>query len=161
MHLYFAYGSNLNHAGMARRCPDSAPVGPRRARGLAADLPGRRRHRAASGARTHGALWKISERDLEQLDRYEGYPSLYGREQSPVLGRRRAGRDHLRDARRGPLPRASLAAYLETIRQGYEQWGLPKIALEFAVARVRDRLFDLGIRRFEPDGPKRLRPASQ
>ena len=28
MHLYFAYGSNLNHAGMARRCPDSAPVGP-------------------------------------------------------------------------------------------------------------------------------------
>ena len=49
-------------------------------------------------------------------------------------------------------------AYLETIRQGYEQWGLPQIALELAVARVKKRLFDLGIRRFEPDGPKRLRP---
>lgn len=50
-------------------------------------------------------------------------------------------------------------AYLATIRRGYEQWGLPIIALDFAMAQVKDRLFDLGINRFEPDGPKRLRPA--
>jgi len=28
-----------------------------------------------------------------------------------------------------------------------------------AVAKVKDRLYDRGVRSFEPDGPKRLRPA--
>ena len=50
--------------------------------------------------------------------------------------------------------------YLATIRGGYKQWGLPRIALDFAVAKVEDRLFDLGITRLEPDGPKRLRPST-
>ena len=116
--------------------------------------------RRRRGARTHGALWRISDRDLERLDTYEGYPSLYGREKLPVLTAAGAGRRHLRDARRGPLPGPALGGYLDTIRRGYEQWELPLIALDFAVAQVKNRLFDLGVRRFEPDGPKRLRPAS-
>ena len=140
--------------------PGFGSGGAGRARGLAADLPGRCRHRAARRGKYYGALWKVSQRDLEQLDRYEGYPSLYGRELLSV----QLGGDELsaityvmrdRDSYRG-LPSPS---YLETIRQGYEEWGLPKLALELAVARVRERLFDLGIRHFEPDGPKRLRPA--
>ena len=159
MHLYFAYGSNLNHAEMARRCPDSAPAGPAVLKGWQLTFQGVADIERQGGARTHGALWKVSQRDLEQLDRYEGYPSLYGRELLPV----RLGGDELsaityvmRD-RNGYLGLPS-PSYLETIRQGYEEWGLPKLALEVAVARVREGLFDLGIRRFEPDGPKRLRP---
>ena len=118
--------------------------------------------RRRRGARTHGALWRISDRDLERLDTYEGYPSLYGREKVPVL----SGDDELvavtyvmrdEDHYLG-LPSA---AYLDTIRRGYEQWELPLIALDFAVAQVKNRLFDLGVHRFEPDGPKRLRPASR
>ena len=50
-------------------------------------------------------------------------------------------------------------AYYGTVKRGYEQWDLPVLALEIAAARVEDRLFDLGIRSFEPDGRKRLRAA--
>jgi gamma-glutamylcyclotransferase (GGCT)/AIG2-like uncharacterized protein YtfP len=159
-HLYFAYGSNLNREAMADRCPDSEPLGPATLEGWQLTFQGvadiHRRH----GARTQGALWRISDRDRDRLDTYEGYPSLYGREKVPVLS---AGRELVaatyvmrdEDEYLGlPSP-----FYLDTIRQGYEQWKLPIIALDFAVAQVKNRLFDLGHHRFEPDGPKRLRPA--
>ena len=159
-HLYFAYGSNLDHEGMARRCPDSRPIGPATLEGWQLSFQGVADIRPMPGARTQGALWRISDRDLARLDTYEGYPSLYGRKRVPVQTR---GGELLavtyvmrdEDAYLGlPSP-----GYLATIRRGYKQWGLPRIALDFAVAKVEDRLFDLGISRFEPDGPKRLRPA--
>ena len=73
MPLYFAYGSNMDRAAMAVRCPRSAMIGPAR---LA-------RHRffiMASGfasvrpdpARTvHGVLWDLALADVRALDRYE------------------------------------------------------------------------------------------
>ena len=146
--------------GWPRRCPDSEPLGRATLEGWHLTFHGVADIRRRRGARTHGALWRISDRDLERLDTYEGYPSLYGREKVPVLsGDEELVARHLRDARRGPLPRPALDAYLDTIRRGYEQWELPLIALDFAVAQVKNRLYDLGIRRFEPDGPKRLRPS--
>ena len=159
-HLYFAYGSNLNHEGMGRRCPDSRPIGPATLEGWQLTFQGVADIRRRPGARTQGALWRISDGDLARLDNYEGYPSLYGREKVSV----RVGEDELlavtyvmreeEDYLGLPSP-----GYLATIKRGYEQWGLPIIALDFAVAQVKDRFFDLGISRFEPDGPKRLRPA--
>lgn len=157
--LYFAYGSNLDHEGMARRCPDSAPLGHATLEGWQLTFQGVADIRRRRGARTHGALWRISGRDLERLDTYEGYPSLYGREKLPILsgeGELAAVTYLMRDEDHYlGLPSSG---YLATIRRGYEQWELPLIALDFAVAQVEDRLFDLGIRDFEPDGPKRLRP---
>ena len=50
-------------------------------------------------------------------------------------------------------------SYYRAIKRGYEQWDLPVLALDIAVAKVKDRLYDRGVRSFEPDGPKRLRPA--
>jgi gamma-glutamylcyclotransferase (GGCT)/AIG2-like uncharacterized protein YtfP len=156
--LYFAYGSNLDHEGMARRCPDSKPVAPAALEGWQLTFQGVADIRRLRGARTHGALWRISDRDLERLDTYEGYPSLYGRENVSVL----SGGDELvavtyvmrdQDHYLG-LPSS---AYLDTIRRGFKQWELPVIALDFAVAQVKNRLFDLGVDRFEPDGPKRLK----
>jgi len=52
-------------------------------------------------------------------------------------------------------------SYYEIIKRGYDQWNLPVAALDLAVATVKDSLYDRGIRSFEPDGPKRLRPASR
>ncbi len=159
-HLYFAYGSNLNHEGMAGRCPDSEPLARASLEDWQLTFQGVADIRPRHGARTHGALWRISDRDLERLDTYEGYPTLYDRERVSV----RSGSDELvavtymirdEDHYLG-LP---AAGYLDTIKEGYEQWGLPLIALDFALAQVKDHLFDLGVRRFEPDGPKRLRPA--
>ena len=157
--LYFAYGSNLDLDGMASRCPDSEPVGVATLGGWALTFRGVADIEPRKGARTHGALWRMSARDLERLDAYEGYPGLYRRELVPV----RASGDAVRaityvmndDYLGLPSP-----LYYRTIRRGYEQWDLPIEALERALAAVKDRLFDLGVRAFEPDGPKRLRPST-
>jgi gamma-glutamylcyclotransferase (GGCT)/AIG2-like uncharacterized protein YtfP len=159
-HLYFAYGSNLDRKAMAHRCPDAWPVGPGTLEGWQLSFQGVADIRPVPRARTQGALWRISKRDLARLDTYEGYPSLYGRKRLPVLTR--AGEllaiTYVMREEDGYLGLPS-PGYLATIRGGYEQWGLPRIALDFAVAKVEDRFFDLGVSRFEPDGPKRLRPA--
>jgi gamma-glutamylcyclotransferase (GGCT)/AIG2-like uncharacterized protein YtfP len=156
--LYFAYGSNLSLEGMASRCPDSEPVGRATLDGWALTFNGVADIERREGARTQGALWRISDRDLERLDAYEGYPGLYRRELVTV----RIGEGEvvaltyvMNDDYVG-LPSPS---YHETIKRGYEQWDLPILALDMAVAKVTDRLYHRGVRSFEPDGPKRLRPA--
>jgi gamma-glutamylcyclotransferase (GGCT)/AIG2-like uncharacterized protein YtfP len=157
--LYFAYGSNLDLDAMASRCPDSEPVGVATLGGWALTFRGVADIEPRKGARTHGAVWRISARDLERLDAYEGYPGLYRREFVSVQasdGAVRAITYVMNDDYLGlPSP-----PYYRTIRRGYEQWGLPMLALEMAQAQVKNRLYDLGIRSFEPDGPKRLRPSS-
>jgi gamma-glutamylcyclotransferase (GGCT)/AIG2-like uncharacterized protein YtfP len=158
-HLYFAYGSNLNLDGMASRCPDSEPVGIATLSDWALTFRGVADIEPRKGTRAIGALWRISARDLERLDAYEGYPGLYRRELLAV------------QATDGPIHAITYvmnddylglpsSAYFQVIRRGYEQWDLPIEALERALAVVMDRLFDLGVRAFEPDGPKRLRPSA-
>lgn len=156
--LYFAYGSNLSLEGMASRCPDCEPVGSATLDGWALTFRGVADIERRKGARTHGALWAISDRDLERLDAYEGCPNLYRREL--VAARTEDGKlvavTYVMTDDYVGLPSLS---YYRTVKRGYEQWDLPVIDLDMAVAKVKDRLYDQGIRTFEPDGSKRLRPA--
>ncbi|MBE7220012.1 MAG: gamma-glutamylcyclotransferase [Caulobacteraceae bacterium] len=73
MTLYFAYGANLDRAGMARRCPRSRPLGTARLEGhrfrimehgYATVVP-------VSGAEVHGVLWEVAPDDLPALDAFE------------------------------------------------------------------------------------------
>ena len=75
--IYFAYGSNLSLEGMASRCPDSEPIARANLAGWALTFRGVADIDQRERARTDGALWAISDRDLEHLDAYEGYPDLY------------------------------------------------------------------------------------
>jgi gamma-glutamylcyclotransferase (GGCT)/AIG2-like uncharacterized protein YtfP len=78
--LYAAYGSNLNHDQMARRCPQAKFVGVGVLekyklvfRGVA-DIEFSKKGNVPVG------LWDITSDCLMRLDAYEGYPSMYGRE---------------------------------------------------------------------------------
>jgi gamma-glutamylcyclotransferase (GGCT)/AIG2-like uncharacterized protein YtfP len=74
MPLIFAYGSNMDIAAMAARCPRSKPIGVARLM----------RHRLAAmregwltvirdpRATVHGVLWDVALADVAALDRYEG-----------------------------------------------------------------------------------------
>ncbi len=156
--FYFAYGSNLNHEGMTARCPDALAVRAGILKGWTLTFRGVADIKPYSDALTHGALWRISERDLNRLDRYEGWPSLYRRELLPV----RTAHEEvmaiayvMNDDYLGlPSP-----LYYRTIMRGYEQWDLPLDALETAVATVKKKMSKLGVTTFVADGPKRLRPA--
>jgi gamma-glutamylcyclotransferase (GGCT)/AIG2-like uncharacterized protein YtfP len=78
--LYFAYGSNLNHFQMKRRCKDSAFL--KKINLTNFQLTFRSKYRAADiepkkNSFVPGALFEISKSDEKKLDVYEDYPVLY------------------------------------------------------------------------------------
>jgi hypothetical protein len=128
MPLYFAYGSNMDRAAMAARCPASKPLGSAR---LA-------RHRVivttegyASVVRdprrtVWGLLWDIAFADMPALDRYESVASgLYVKLSQPVIasaGARRALIYVARSQAAGqPRP-----GYLEGVLAAAREAGLPE-----------------------------------
>jgi len=78
--LYFAYGSNLNHFQMKRRCKDSIFL--KKINFKDFRLTFRSKYRAADiepkkNSIVPGALFEISKSDEKKLDVYEEYPTLY------------------------------------------------------------------------------------
>ena len=78
--LYFAYGSNLNHFQMKRRCKDSIFLKKINLKNF--KLTFRSKYRAADiepkkNSNVPGALFEISKSDEKKLDIYENYPILY------------------------------------------------------------------------------------
>ena len=78
--LYFAYGSNLNHFQMKRRCKDSVFL--KKINLSNFKLTFRSKYRAADietkkNFIVPGALFEISNNDEKKLDVYEDYPTLY------------------------------------------------------------------------------------
>ena len=78
--LYFAYGSNLNHLQMKRRCKDSVFL--KKINLTNFRLTFRSKYRAADiepkkNSIVPGALFEISKSDEKKLDVYEDYPVLY------------------------------------------------------------------------------------
>ena len=78
--LYFAYGSNLNHFQMKRRCKDSKFLKKINLRDF--KLTFRSKYRAADieykkNSIVPGGLFEISKSDERKLDIYEDFPILY------------------------------------------------------------------------------------
>ena len=78
--LYFAYGSNLNHFQMKKRCKDSKYL--KRIDLKDFKLTFRSIYRAADiepkkNYIVSGALFEISKNDEKKLDLYEDFPILY------------------------------------------------------------------------------------
>ena len=76
--LYFAYGSNLHHLQMKRRCKDSIFLKKINLkdfrltfRNMYADIEPKKK------SIVQGALFKISKIDEKKLDVYEDYPIVY------------------------------------------------------------------------------------
>ena len=73
MRVTFAYGANLDPAGMRERCPSARPIGQACLEnwhfrisndGYASIAP-------RLGAMVHGVLWQITAKDEDALDAYE------------------------------------------------------------------------------------------
>ena len=78
--LYFAYGSNLHHFQMKRRCKDSCFIKKINLKNFR--LTFRSKYRAADiepkkNSIVPGALFEISKSDEKKLDIYEDFPILY------------------------------------------------------------------------------------
>ncbi len=80
MNYYFAYGSNLHHFQMKKRCPNCRFVKKIILHNYS--LTFRSRYGAADiekkiGSKVYGALYLISKTAEKRLDIYEEYPTLY------------------------------------------------------------------------------------
>lgn len=144
--LYFAYGSNINLEQMEHRCPDAQIVGPVtlenyelqfRGHGFATVAP-------KEGSVVHGLLWKLPPVSEQTLDRYEGYPRHYTKEQVPVRTADGAAVSVMVYVMAEPLcrqPALPSPYYFLAIQRGFEANGLPLGALKEAWNRTVDEVW--------------------
>ena len=123
MPLTFAYGSNLDPAQIAARCPGARDAGFATLDGHELWFGGPSRLRgggvlsvrpAASSVR--GRLWDLDEAGLASLDRFEGHPHFYRRELLPLVEGGEAWVYRLRQDCFQLRPRV---AYLEQVRAAW------------------------------------------
>lgn len=122
--LYIAYGSNLNLAQMAARCPSARVYAKGVLNNWALVYRGAMTNSHATIMRKRGStvpvlVWEIQPRDEYRLDIYEGYPCYYFKKDIMVNidGRKKKAMVYIMDERQ--LPGRPSALYVETIRQGY------------------------------------------
>ncbi len=131
---------NLNQ--MAFRCPDAEVVDTVRlegyrlafrtnggGNGVATILP-------EEGSYVDGVLWRISERDEQHLDHYEGFPFLYGKEPVTVTDQDGVRREIMAYTMNSPYkdkPAMPSRAYLEGILHGCRQNGIDTASVLEAV----------------------------
>ena len=89
--LYFAYGSNLHHFQMKRRCKDSIFLKKINLKDY--KLTFRSKYRAADiepkkNSLVPGALFEISKSDEKKLDIYEDFPILYTKNYFSYYGKK-------------------------------------------------------------------------
>lgn len=127
MPLYFAYGSNMDRAAMASRCPASRPLGLAQ---LARHRPVIMREGYLSVVHDPrravlGVIWDLALADVPALDRYEEVGAgLYTKRHLAVLGDGGARRALVYLGQNaGPgVPRAG---YLESVLAAGREAGLP------------------------------------
>ena len=153
--LYFAYGSNLHLERMLQRCPDAEPLTQGILRGYELTFKGNSRGwgvadivPASPSSVVFGAIYKVSARDIESLDLYEGYPRLYTRKTVTVEtreGKRKCFVYVMQPGYKYALPNMH---YFRTIWVGYQNWALPAEYLTDAVKRTNKKLSKISVENF-------------
>ena len=137
--LYIAYGSNINLWQMALRCPHSKPLDTTMLGGWELEFRGVANITKKKDAQTPVLLWELDPRDIPRLDRYEGFPNSYFKEdiEFEVNGEKCVGMAYLMvPDRRIINPPASY--YMQTIWEGYLENGMDTSYLLEAQSRALD-----------------------
>ena len=141
MKYYFAYGSNMNLAQMANRCPTAKAVG-------ASQLPNYllifNKYATvipSNGGATPGAVWEIDDDAEKALDFYEGYPTHYRKENVSVIVNNQVvmAMVYIMNRNGYCLPDRY---YLEVVTQGYIDIGLDLSSLKEGIERTKALMFD-------------------
>ena len=123
--LYFAYGSNLHHFQMKRRCKDSEFLKKINLKDFR--LTFRSKYRAADieykkNSIVPGGLFEISKSDEKKLDVYEDYPTLYKKHYFNYYGKKVMTYIMVKKTPfKFPTER-----YLNVVKRGYKDCGLDK-----------------------------------
>ena len=136
--LYVAYGSNLNIRQMQHRCPTAKLYGTGIVSDYELQFKGQPNCAFATiapkeGAEVPVAVWEIQPQDERSLDRYEGYPSHYFKQNIPVQldGEEVDAMVYIMNLKMKfgmPSP-----YYYQTVLEGYHDCGLDTEVLDQAV----------------------------
>ena len=150
--LYVAYGSNLNTYQMKFRCPTARLVGTGIIKDHELQFKGRKDSAFATIAPSEGstvpvAVWELQPRDEKALDRYEGYPNYYFKQDIPVEmknGETVNGMVYIMNLRQDfGIPSSG---YVQTVSEGYHNCRLDtdvlKNAIRQSVSRYADSISD-------------------
>ena len=123
--LYFAYGSNLNHFQMKRRCKDSIFLKKYELKDYKLNF--RSKYRSADiekkkNSIVQGALYEISKSDEKKLDVYEDFPILYKKMYFNYYNKKVM--TYIMSNK--TVFRYPTEKYLNTIKQGYKDCKLDK-----------------------------------
>ena len=146
--LYVAYGSNLNTYQMRYRCPTARLVGTGVVKDHELQFKGRKDSAHATIAPSEGstvpvAVWELQPRDEKALDRYEGFPNYYFKQDIPVEmknGETINGMVYIMDLRQDfgiPSP-----GYVQTVSEGYHNCRLDTAVLKNAIRQSVSRYAD-------------------
>ena len=88
--LYIAYGSNLNLSQMKQRCPTARVIGASEIKDYELVFRSSRYSAVATiepceGSSVPVLLWGIQPEDEKSLDRYEGYPNFYEKDNMEIV----------------------------------------------------------------------------
>ena len=130
--LYFAYGSNLHHFQMRRRCKDSKFLKKINLKDF--KLTFRSKYRAADiepkkNSIVPGGLFEISKSDEKKLDVYEDFPVLYKKHYFIYDGRKVITYTMVKKS----SFRFPSARYLNIVKKGYKDCKLDNKYLEKAL----------------------------
>jgi hypothetical protein len=130
-----AFGSNLNLRQMAMRCPTAKVYGTGVIHGyqlLFKGAPGNAylTIEPKKGSRVPVVLWELEPKDEKALDRYEGYPSFYGKESIPVeldSGEIITAMVYIMTDKIPERIHLNLPShhYLNIVHEGYKEFGFP------------------------------------
>ena len=136
MQHYFAYGSNLHHLQMKKRCPNCRFIKKIILNNYR--LTFRSKYGAADierkiGSRVYGALYIISKQAEKRLDIYEEYPTLYKKMYFKYNNKR---------VMTYIMPRKTKLVvpstrYLNIIKQGYKDCKLSMKSLRLALSQLK------------------------
>ena len=146
--LYVAYGSNLDTYQMKFRCPTARLVGTGIIKDHELQFKGRKDSAFATIAPSEGgtvpvAVWELQPRDEKALDRYEGFPNYYFKQDIPVEmknGETVNGMVYIMDLRQDfGIPSTG---YVQTVSEGYHNCRLDTAVLKNAIRQSVSRYAD-------------------
>ena len=136
MLYYFAYGSNLHHLQMKRRCPNCRFI--RKIILHNYNLAFRSKYGAADiekkiGKKVYGALYIISKTAEKRLDVYEEYPTLYKKMYFKYNNKKVM--TYIMSKKTKLVPPTN--KYLNVIKQGYKDCKLNMKSLNIALRPLK------------------------
>lgn len=138
--LYIAYGSNLNLAQMARRCPNSKVIGIGELKDYQLTFRRVATIEPQQGAITPVGVWEITPADEKALDYYEGYPHLYRKENIKVVMHDGTELEAMVYIMNSGEPQMPYNQYYRVIEQGYNDVGLDIKYLQAALDDTNKRI---------------------